>query len=543
MTSFTGLPNRLWSLTVRHPVLVAAALVAIETLFTLNARSLWFSDEVRYADVYRHLSEFGHWMVLNLNGVPYPDKPPIYFWLLWILDQIPFVDSPTNLFLGSAVSGVLFLAATDSLARALGLNREERAATQLVLLSSLLVVAVFHYVRMDLLFSAFMLWAIAAFWRHYVGGAPTSTGVLGYFLTGLAVLTKGPLGFAIPMLVLVLFLAWAGKLRRLMSAATWIGIPVALATVAAWLVGVVLVAGPDFLLDRIFGQQIISRATDAFHHKEPAHYYLRIVPLALLPWTFFLAAAPRATLSPAHLRGVIATRRDHGINGFLILSSLGIFLFLSALSGKVAIYVLPMLPFVAMLVARSVTGNAGGNAGRGLIAVGVGLGLLAIASLAGALTGDGQVSATGLASGAAILAVAAMAAILLRQAPRAALTSLALLTGVWVIAQSIWTFPSLDSSISTKPQGEIIREFAEDGFHPIAYRTYSGIFTYYSGRNLDEISAQSQLTERLSEHDRIVLVLRERHWSELPGLHEQFRVVDRRRIEGGGGVYLVLVRE
>jgi len=32
--------------------------------------------------------------VPHLNGPPYPDKPPVYFWFLGLLDAIPGVDGP-----------------------------------------------------------------------------------------------------------------------------------------------------------------------------------------------------------------------------------------------------------------------------------------------------------------------------------------------------------------------------------------------------------------------------------------------------------------
>ncbi|MBK8977050.1 MAG: glycosyltransferase family 39 protein [Planctomycetes bacterium] len=54
--------------------LVAPAALAV-------ARGFWAPDEPRYAQVARELIESGGGPVLHLCGEPYPDKPPLLFWL------------------------------------------------------------------------------------------------------------------------------------------------------------------------------------------------------------------------------------------------------------------------------------------------------------------------------------------------------------------------------------------------------------------------------------------------------------------------------
>jgi len=45
-------------------------------------RGLWEPDEARYAYVAREMHGGGHWFVPHINGKPYPDKPPLMFWLI-----------------------------------------------------------------------------------------------------------------------------------------------------------------------------------------------------------------------------------------------------------------------------------------------------------------------------------------------------------------------------------------------------------------------------------------------------------------------------
>ena len=53
-------------------------------IFFLNLGQwdLWNPDEPRYAEVAREMVKGGDWILLHLNGRIYPDKPPLFFWLI-----------------------------------------------------------------------------------------------------------------------------------------------------------------------------------------------------------------------------------------------------------------------------------------------------------------------------------------------------------------------------------------------------------------------------------------------------------------------------
>jgi 4-amino-4-deoxy-L-arabinose transferase-like glycosyltransferase len=73
---------RLNSLTRSIPPLWLLVLLALALWGGEFARrGLWEPDEARYAYVAREMRQGGHWFVPHINGVPYPDKPPLMFWL------------------------------------------------------------------------------------------------------------------------------------------------------------------------------------------------------------------------------------------------------------------------------------------------------------------------------------------------------------------------------------------------------------------------------------------------------------------------------
>jgi 4-amino-4-deoxy-L-arabinose transferase-like glycosyltransferase len=51
-------------------------------------RDLWVQDEMRYGEVVREMLNSGNWLVMHLNGFTYPDKPPLYFWLVAFIGKL-----------------------------------------------------------------------------------------------------------------------------------------------------------------------------------------------------------------------------------------------------------------------------------------------------------------------------------------------------------------------------------------------------------------------------------------------------------------------
>jgi len=48
----------------------------------LGQWDLWNPDEPRYAEVAREMVVNGDWVLMHYNGNVYPDKPPLFFWLV-----------------------------------------------------------------------------------------------------------------------------------------------------------------------------------------------------------------------------------------------------------------------------------------------------------------------------------------------------------------------------------------------------------------------------------------------------------------------------
>lgn len=528
--------TQVWNIVVRFPILVGIALIFAQTLPVLDARWLWFSDEVRYAEVYSNLVRDGHWIVLNLNGEAYPDKPPVYFLLLAALDLIPGVAMPGLMWLGSAVSAIFLLFAMRALAGAVGIARAGFAAGMLVQLSLFGMLFLLHYVRMDLLFVALMMGGQAYLHRYYYNGESAKFAYLGFALGGLAVLVKGPLGLLLPLVAVWGAALWAGRGKAILGLTTVLGLVLSVAVMASWALGIIMVEGWAFFSEQIIGQQVVARATDTFHHSEPFIYYFVVLPVLLLPWTGVALALPwrRITQWPV---AIWQGRRELNPVGILAIGAFAHFTTLSLLDGKVGVYVLPILVQVSLLIgALFITGFAP----RAWVGVGAVMGLFGAALMAFAFSQEAADYQLGALLCGGILVILAGVLIWLRKAGQAALLVQSAVMVGWSLTLAAVLLPGMNESASTRITAEHLGRLAEEGYTPVAYRTYPGIFSYYADRDLVQINTPEALMTLLASDDGVVIAGRKRHLDEID--LTGFDLLDSRVINGAGGRYEVMSR-
>lgn len=526
----------IWGIMEDHPWITVLFLIFMQSIFTMDYRSLWFSDEVRYANVYHQMKDAGHWLVMYLNGVPYPDKPPVYFWFLSLIDTLTPADGVSVFFLGSALSAAIFLLSTVALAKTLGCGRKTTLATGLVLLTNIFFVGIAHYSRMDLLFASFILWANICLYKGFHSRETVRWFVAAFALMGIATLTKGPLGLIFPLLTAACFLVWKKRISLLKDKALLKGLGVLLGILVAWVAGALIVDGTSFI-HNIFYKQIYQRAISSFHHEEPFQYYLIAFPLAWLPWTMALFAVPLKKLfTIRHWVDVFAERENESADGrdWAWIMFISGFVLLTCLSIKVLIYILPLFAPLAMLTAKGLLGEDGRepviNSGRLWTTVaGVYL-LIAVAAPFAEVFFPFDFQLKGLSFTVLILGLGGLGLLALKNSgPRRGLMLMAVTMVLWLQPLALYTLPSLDPLMSPRQTGEIMKEHVEQGSYPLAHKIYSGIFSYYAGTDIHETSDIKEIESVLNEKDKVILVMQKKYydrWENKPDgitvINEQF---------------------
>ncbi len=317
---------------------VAAAVVPV-----LLFRDATPSNELRYLSLADEALRDGTLMTFYNHGEIYADKPPLYLWIV-MLGKLLFGEHVmwfTALF--SLIPALLTV-------RVMGewcsdeLDERHSLAAGLMLLSGGLFLGLALCLRMDMLMTLFIVLALRSFWRIYQGHLTNKQTARERWLlplwTFLALFTKGPVGVLMPMVSIPLFLLSRGKFRSIGRYMGWRFWLVLLSLCALWWGGVYLEGGPDYLNNLLF-HQTIDRAVDAFHHKEPFWYYGLSVWYSLFPWSLLIIFAIFGAWFGRRIRDDKSV-----LFGVVILST---FVMLSAFSSKLAVYLMPVFPFMVYL--------------------------------------------------------------------------------------------------------------------------------------------------------------------------------------------------
>ena len=164
------------------------------------------------------------------------------------------------------------------------------------------------------------------------------------FFGALAVLAKGPIGVVLAVGTLVVYLL---ILRRYPSRKIFWAFSVVMAGLSLpWFILAWAVNGENFFLTFIVNHHIARFVTDLHHHSQPVWYYIPVLILGFFPWIFFLIPAARDFFK----RDWRLSIQDFRLRLFLWLWAMIPILFFSASSAKLAGYILPSIPPLALLV-------------------------------------------------------------------------------------------------------------------------------------------------------------------------------------------------
>ena len=546
-----GIVGRWVRWAVAHPVLFLALLCLAQVLPTLASRDYWAYDEVRHAEALRGVLEEGHWLSLHLNGAPYPDKPPLYFWLVAGVARAIGTDGPPAFFLVSGLGGFLLLLATWGLARSTCAKGDPPAALLAPVMVAVtpLFQVLLRTTRMDLLFAAVITWSVTCLGRGFGPAASRRQLLSGFALAGLATLIKGPAGLALPLAAALTYLIWTGQARRLWRWDVGLGVVVALVPILGWAVGLGLVEGWDYLR-AVLGGQVVGRTLLAHKHAQPFFQYLLLLPIAFLPWTALLAVVPwRTALTPATWRALARARRSPAswARTWLVCAFAGGFVVLSLATSKLIIYLMPLLPPLAVLGARAL--GALGDEERSRLFTTVGATLAVAGLLAGGapyvaaralalpdlpLRGIVGVAAVLLAAGLVVLGWRA------RRGPAPIVATVLGLLGAYLLLAGV-VAPSLDDVMSPRRQAEVIAARADEGYAPLIFRVYPGTYSYYARRPLPETRDLERLRAHVHAPGRRLVVMARKYWDRYAEALPGFRRIHEQRVEGRP--FVILLRD
>ncbi len=309
----------------------------------LGGRDLWAPVEPRYAEIIRVMFAKGEWVVPTINGDLYTDKPILYFWLALMASKIAGGVSDWTVRFPAALAGIGFVLTTYFIGRDLFSSRVGLIAGA-VLATSVRVIWESRWAHVDMLFGFFFLLTIYFSARSLLGKGEKREILWTYVFMGLAVLAKGLIGIVLPALLLAAFAIVRRDWRIIIDAKLQLGIPIFLLMAVPWFYLVNSATNGKWLADFIYIHHL-QRYTEGNGHRQPIYYYLTTLPVDFFPWSVF---AISAVVAHFPYRGL--TRRP--IPLFFSLCFLVVFLFFSFSDTKRDLYLLPLMPTLALLVSN-----------------------------------------------------------------------------------------------------------------------------------------------------------------------------------------------
>jgi 4-amino-4-deoxy-L-arabinose transferase-like glycosyltransferase len=328
----------------RQGILLLLLLLAVVWFGTLDYRHLVRPDEGRYAEIAREMAASGDWVTPRLNGLKYFEKPALQYWAT-ATAFAAFGENEWTARLWPALTGFLGILAMGFTAQRLFGGRAGLIAGA-VLASSLLYGLMAHINTLDMAVSAFMGMGLCAFLlsRQFDSHDVRQRNwmLLCWAILGLAVLSKGLIGLALPFLVLLAYTLIERHWRLWGQLHLGKGLLVLLAVTAPWFVAVSL-KNPEFFQFFFIHEHFERFLTKAHGRYAPWHEFFPILLMGILPWLVPMLDALRAAWK-RQPEAVFQPRR------FLLLWAVLIFAFFSASSSKLPSYILPIFPALALLI-------------------------------------------------------------------------------------------------------------------------------------------------------------------------------------------------
>ncbi len=358
-----------WTLTAALGLAAAGALSALLFFHHLGAYGLWEPDESRYAEIAREMLASGNFIVPHLNYVPYVEKPPLLYWLTALAMRWFGINEFAARF-GNALAALAGVIMTFGFARRV-FDARRAALAGAILATSALYAVMAQVLTTDMLltalttaavFALYLDWREGGYWRWWA-----------YAAMALAVLTKGPVGAALPIAIGTIFLWREGALRGAIGRYSVIPGALLIAAIAGpWFI-VMIFREPGYFDFYFIGEHLRRFFQPGYSHQEPIYYFAPILLGGLLPWTFVLPFISWRDLEPNPARR------------YCLIAAALIFAVFSLARAKLAPYILPAFPPLAVVIADGIVTTIGKGESRRFWWIGPLLGCAALTAVAIAL--------------------------------------------------------------------------------------------------------------------------------------------------------------
>ena len=325
-------------------------LVAFVTIFLqLGGLPLTGPDEPRYARIAEEMHDGGKWVTPILEGKPWLEKPPLYYWItkpFYSIFNSPEIAARSGTAICALVTAVAVYWAGCAIWTPLA-----GKLSALILLTTLGLAGFGRSATTDMPFTCCLTVALTIFavaLEKEIGKKVLTA----YVFLGLAVLGKGPVAVVLAIgaaLIFWFFDERSGAIRRWRPLS---GLLITAAVAIPWFWLAFLENGYAFIAIFFINHNLARYVTDIHHHVQPFYYYLPVLLALFFPWSGWLFI-----LTPRTLRDSLRHWREWRSGALFIACWFFFPIFFFSLSGsKLPGYILPSLPPLALLLGSRLAG-------------------------------------------------------------------------------------------------------------------------------------------------------------------------------------------
>ena len=288
----------------------------------------------------------GNWITPHFDSLAYLDKPAVFFWLVAGSFRLWGVSEWAARF-PSALMALATMLLTWALARRM-FGKSSGLRAGIIFATTPMVMVLSRMVIFDMTLACLVTLAMLAFW-HAESSQPRPrwAELLAFAAMGLATMTKGPVGFLLPLLSLALYYALSRRLRDFKRLNWGWGIAALLLTALPWFL-LVSARNPDFPRYAFWQESLLRFATGHAHRSGSIFYYVPVFLAGMFPWSLLLAVIGLTRL----VEWGELTRETRKPVLFLLTWAGVVFVFFSISRSKLPTYFLPAIVPLSILLAE-----------------------------------------------------------------------------------------------------------------------------------------------------------------------------------------------
>ena len=300
-------------------------------------------DAGKYATVSKEIFQNGNFINLTVHGEPYGQKPPMLFWL----GAIGFAIGGISNF-WFKLPALIFVFAGFYWAYRLGkslYNRRVGFLTAVMLGFSVIYTLYSMDIHTDTVLQAFVTLAL---WQlfEFIKTGKNRHWILGFIAVGLAMLSKGPVGAAIPAFAVVGHLVLKRDFKSFLNYRWYLGILLAFAVASPALIGLINQFGWEGIRF-FFWENNVGRITGSYVKSvnDPVFYVHSLLYL-FLPWSILFFVSVFMEFK------TLFKNRFKADEYFTFTGIWIYFIILNMSSSQLPNYIFSIVPLIAVLTAK-----------------------------------------------------------------------------------------------------------------------------------------------------------------------------------------------